>query len=276
MPREDATVNSSTARGKSVRANNILDLVLETDSDDEYSASDGEKDSESNNPQPQYTETMTVREMYSDPNRGRSLIFLAFLYFSFHLVNATILPLLGQFIGFEASDRASLPIFMGLLLIQKFSSFVAAFALTGKLENLGYRNALLLACLCLALRLIIIIIVMKFTDNLWLLGATNIFNGFGTGIMSFMLALYSHLLSRQTGHYNLNMSIVSLWESIGSAVSILLGSAIASKYSYQTTFIMLAGMVVIPTISVFGIDNVSLSSPVMGAQNNSSDKNNTH
>ena len=281
MPREGDAVNHATARGRSIRnlLNNskIADRLLETDSDDEdgtdtnpSTAVDVHEDDKAPS-KSEYTEVMTFREMYFDPSRGRSLIFLSALYFSFHLVNATILPLLGQFMGFEASTRSSLPIFMALLLIQKFGSFVTTWILTGRLETFGYRNALLLACACLALRLIIIIVVMKFTDNLWLLGATNIFNGFGTGIMHFMLALYSHLLSRQTGHYNLNMAIVGMWESVGSAASILVGGAIATNYSYQTTFIILVGMVIIPTLCVFGIDNVSLTGPVIGNHQPKSD-----
>jgi len=203
--------------------------------------------------------TMSIRDMYSDPGRGRSLIFLSLVYFGFHLVNATVLPLFGQFLGLKTSNRASLPLFTVVLLLTKFNSFVTTWILKDKLENFGYRNVLFLGCGFLAARLVAIVLVGTFTDNIWALGATTLLHGPGDATMHLMKALYSHLLSRKTGRFNLNMGIVSTFETVGSALSILLGGALATSVGYHSTFVILAVMVLFPVCCVFGVDNVVLT-----------------
>ena len=50
----------------------------------------------------------------------------------------------------------------------------------------------------------------------------------------------------QTGHYNLNMGIVSTFKTFGSALSILLGGALATTENYNVTFPILTVLVLIP------------------------------
>eukprot|EP01083_Nonionella_stella_P070509 188687_1 len=272
MPDEDETVDHQRARGRSLR--NLVhessfvkksgEFLMAYESDDEDAegeklvVKDDENVLDNSTTSAKYTEKMTVRQMYSDPGRGRSLIFLSLVYFSFHLVNATVLPLYGQYIGLRVSDRNTLPIFTALLLVVKFNSFVTTWALKGRLEKLGYRNALFLGCFFLAARLVAVALVTSFTDNLWALGATTVLHGPGDAIMHLMKALYSHLLSRKTGRYNLNMGIVSTFETVGSALSILVGGVLATEVGYNNTFIILAVTMIFPFIFIFGVDNVTL------------------
>jgi len=270
MPDEEETVDHQRARGRSLRdlvhqssfVKRSGEFFMAYESDDE---DEGEKlvvkDDENvldNSASARFTEKMTIRQMYSDPGRGRSLVFLSLVYFAFHLVNATVLPLCGQYIGLKAPDRNTLPIFTALLLVVKFNSFVTTWALKGRLEKIGYRNALFLGCFFVAARLIAMALVASFTDNLWALGATTVLHGPGDAIMHLMKALYSHLLSRKTGRFNLNMGIVSTFETIGSALSIVVGGYLATEVGYNNTFIILAGTMILPFIFILGVDNVTL------------------
>lgn len=276
MPPEDETVDHQRARGRSVRdlvqGNSALkktgELLMEYESDDEDEGAklivnDDENVPDSGDPSTpsnaSYTKKMTIREMYSDPGRGRSLIFLSLVYFGFHLVNATALPLFGQFVGLQTSSRLSVPAFTGILLVIKFNSFVTTWFIKGRIAKIGYRNALFLACFILAARCISVALVGTFTDNVWALAGTLVLTGQAEAIMLLMLGLYSHLLSRKTGRFNLNMGIVSTFETIGSALSILIGGALATKFDYNIVFIILSGMVAFPFLCIFGIDDVALT-----------------
>lgn len=276
MPPESETVDHQRARGRSVRdiiqGSSVLrktsDLLMEYESDDEDEGAklvvkDDENvpdtDDPAANPSVSYTKKMTVREMYSDPGRGRSLVFLSLVYFGFHLVNATVLPLFGQLVGLQTPGRLSVPAFTGILLSSKFNSFVTTWFIKGRIAKIGYRNALFVACFILAARCISVALVGTLTDNPWILAGTLVLNGQADAIMLLMLSLYSHLLSRKTGRFNLNMGIVSTFETIGSALSILLGGALATKYDYPVVFVILSAMVALPILCIFGIDDVALT-----------------
>merc|ERR1712008_540756 len=115
-----------------------------------------------------------------------------------------------------------------------------------------YKPILFTGCCILFLRLILISILLTYTDNLWALGSTNILEGVGIGCLDLVLTLYSHLLSRQTGHYNLNMGIVSTFKTLGSALSIVIGGALATNTDYSVAFPILTVMVIFPLVfSIF-------------------------
>lgn len=296
MPKEGEAINQEVARGQSIIFTRFKNIFGEdNESDDELDEKIGEKsarkkaqDFEENpvnqeanddkgrkeskmrqifkggmSDEVKATPKMSMKEMLSDPTRSRSLIFLFLVFFSYHLVNATVIPLLGQYLGLKDEDaigttRDTLPIVSGLTLIGAVGGFSMNWYLKANLRNLNYRTVLLVGCGALTLRLLLIIILMKFTDNLWAIGSTNVLDGIGVGCLDLMLALYSHLLSRQTGHYNLNMAIISTAKEIGSSVSMLLGGALATYTTYETTFIVLTAMMIFPILFSFGISTPSL------------------
>jgi len=217
----------------------------------------------------QITSTMTISEMMADPSRRRSLISLFLVYFSFHLVNATTLPLLGQYLGIHDNKRDALLILSMLRLCQAFGAFFTDWYLKGNLRYIGYRSVLLFGCCVLSLRLILISILVNYQqDNLWAIGCTNIIDGFGSGSLDLMVVLYSHLLSRQTGNYNLNFGVIATGAELGGAVSILLGGALATKYSYEVTFPILAAMTLFPILFSFGVSTPSLYDQVKRGDDN--------
>jgi len=281
MPSENATVDHAVARGRSIYEGNLLkvaqlaELIGEIDSDDETeddvdSQAETKEQSEVANSdvldnlsptdqKPTYTKVMSYKEMYSHPVRRRSLLCLSMTFLSFHLVNATVTPLLGQYMGLaDKNKRDVIPIMAGLAVMTTVGSLIMNLFLKKYLSKLGYKNVLFIGCGALALRLTLISILVRYTSNLWILGCTNILDGMGGGSLGLMLALYSHLLSRQTGHYNLNMGVITTFRSFGGASSVILGGFLATKQSYDVTFPILAGMVTLPVIFSMGIYTPSL------------------
>lgn len=198
----------------------------------------------------EYTNVLTLRDMCAEPTRRTSLIFLALTFFSFHLVNATVLPLLGQYIGAQEAlhedARSALPSMAGLVVLKEVGSFLTNWFFKSRLTKQLYSRILIIGCGILLLRMVLISVLINYTDNLWALGSTNILEGAGNGCLDLALALYSHLLSRQTGHYNLNMGIVATFKTLGSAFSILLGGALATYEDYNIAFPVLTAMMVFP------------------------------
>ncbi len=278
MPSETSdVVDHRRAAGRSRRRSieRIAELFdIEDDSDDEDGApeeittSSNEKVENKARPtlsrleSQQYTKTMTLREMFNDPERGRSMLFLAFFICTFHLVNATVLPLTGQFIGFEVEDRHSLPLFMFFLLITTGGETLSQGFLVGRMDMWGYHNCMIAACVLLGVRCALFAAVSSITRNVWILAVVHVTQGPPTALEGLTKRLYVHLLSRQTGRYNLNFGIIETFKVVGSALSITIGGALATVYSYQVAFIFLAVMCVFPICLIFGVNDLSLTSPV--------------
>mmetsp|Transcript_6622 Transcript_6622/g.9698 ORF Transcript_6622/g.9698 Transcript_6622/m.9698 type:complete len:528 (+) Transcript_6622:365-1948(+) len=287
MPKEGDAVNRDVARGSSIVLNVsifLTNLLVEDDDDADSDDEFGEEPAASKEPtatrtddpkgaeeadmrqrvrdgrtsEVKITSVMSLQEMFADPSRRTSLIFLFLVFFSFHLVNATTLPLLGQYLGKRDKPRDALPIMTGLYLVASAGSFCMTWFLKGNLRKVNYRTVLLIGCGALTLRLILITILVNFTTNLWAIGCTNILDGIGVGSLDLMLALYSHLLSRQTGHYNLNMAVIGTAKEIGSALSVVLGGALAEQLSYETAFLVLTVMMILPILFSFGVSTPSL------------------
>lgn len=216
----------------------------------EEGASASEKTANESKVYVEYTDVLTLREMFAQPTRRASLIFLGLTFFSFHLANATVLPLLGQYIGIQEKlhndTRSVLPSMAGLIVLKEGGSFFTNWFIKSRLRKTLYSRILFIGCCALLLRLVFISVLVNYTDNLWALGSTNILEGVGIGCLDLALSLYSHLLSRQTGHFNFNMGLVSMSKTMGSALSIVLGGALATYEDYNVGFPVLTAMVAIP------------------------------
>jgi len=270
------TVDHRLARGRSVfhmaipqSMRNLSAALLEEDSDDEDEDEDeGWQPVSRRNlmtdpsvlqPQgmarPEYTQIMTYRQMYSDPKRRRSLILLSLVFFTIHLVNRTTTPLLAQYMAINASDpKYGLPITAIVVLVNQVSRFLmTGFLSGGRATKIGYTNVLIFGSVALCLRLVLISILVKYYPNYWALGATQILDGISGACTNLMRDLYSHMLSRRTGHFNLNMALMGTAGEIGGFIGIFVGGAIATQFSYDAAFYVLAGGSLLPGVFAFFI-----------------------
>lgn len=210
-----------------------------------------------------YTQVMTYKQMYADPKRRKSLIFLSLVFFFYHLANSTAGPLLGQYISTktESNRQNSIPIMSSLMLVNMvFKILTNWFLKNDKATKIGYTNVLLIGGAALFVRLVLVGIFVRFDVSPWALGATQILEGIGGGCLGLMLMLYSHLLSRRTGHFNFNMAIVNSWKTLGSMVGIIVGGAVAQYSSYENAFWVLTGVAFLPIVCALGISVPDLKS----------------
>lgn len=285
----NATIDHRVARGRSAvissvsqmaSVRNLADQLVDVDSDNEEEDGEDElltkraqleQEKKADNEEEgqfasqsrsglNYTQVLTYKQMYSDPKRRRSLIFLSLVLFTYHAANSTTLPLLGQYIATRADDpRSGLPISACLILVNTISRILATWALTNdRAAKIGYNRVLLIGSAALFVRLVVISVLVNYWPNNWAFGATQVFDGIGGGCLDLMLMLYSHLLSRRTGHYNLNMAIVNTWKKVGSIVGIVIGGAIVTEKSYEIAFPILAAVAVFPALFSLGVSTPDL------------------
>jgi len=204
---------------------------------------------------PTYTQVMSFKQMYSDPKRRRSLILLSLAFFTFHWANATTAPLLNQYMAINSDNpRDGIPIAGINTLINQLVRIAVTWSLSdGRASTVGYSNLLIIGGLALCVRLVVISVLVTYYPNYWALSITSILNGIGGACYGLMANLYSHLLSRRTGQYNLNMAMVSAAGELGDIVGFLAGGAIATVVSYKVAFYALAVVSLFPGFFAFFI-----------------------
>jgi len=237
---------------------------------------DAKESSDATSKSKTYTKVLTLRMMYGDPVRGRSLFFLSFVILTFHLVHGAAFPLLGQIVGLGADDRYQISIFMVMMMGGKVAEFMCQWYLVGKIDQWGYRNCVIASCIMLGVHLIIVTVVIKLTENVWILILAHVTRAPSTALLSITIKLYVHLLSRRTGHFNLNFGVIETFHILGGALSIIITGALVTISSYQVTFFAMAIFTVIPTILNFGVNDVSLTSPFDDKSKQKSEKGTEH
>jgi len=269
-------VDNNTARGTSLLIKStarLSELFTWEDGDDDdeddplvkeietFNDDDPDTEKSSDATSKKYTKVLTLRMMYGDPVRGRSLFFLSFVLLTWNLVHAAAFPLVGQIVGLEADDRYQMSVFMLMMMAAKVAEFMCQWYLVGKIDQWGYRNCVIASCIMLGVHLIIVTVVIKLTENVWILILAHVTRAPATALLSITIKLYVHLLSRRTGHFNLNYGIIDTFRILGGALSIIVTGALVTVSSYQFTFFAMAIFTVIPTILNFGVNDVSLTSP---------------
>ena len=214
-----------------------------------------------------YTKVLTLREMYSDPGRGRSLFFLSFVLLTYTLVHAAAFPLIGQVVGLEADTRYQMTVFMIMMICAKVAEFFSQWFIVGRMDTWGYRNCMVASCIMLGAHCGLLAIVTTFTKNVWILIIAHMTRAPTTALLGLTIQLYVHLLSRRTGHFNLNYGIIDTFKTLGGALSILVTGALVTLFSYQFTFLAMTIFTVIPTLLNFGVNDVTLSNPVADSLN---------
>ena len=285
MPSEDPeTIDHNIARGYDsvilttiTRISEYLDIPFPEDDGDGKDDGDfelnnvGEKsriqagaESSRQEQPPQAERDMTFKEMYHDPSRGRSLILLSFVVCFFHLTHATLLPLIGQFVGLETEQRQSLPIFMIIFLSKTFvETTCQGYLVGGKIDRWGYRNCMIAGSILLGLNCGLLAIVSSMTKKVWILAIVQATQGLPNALHSLTIRLYVHLLSLKTGRYNLNFGIMETFKVIGSGTSIVLGGALATAVSYHVAFTVLTSFCIVPVILMLGVDDVTLTNNLL-------------
>jgi len=184
--------------------------------------------------------------------RDPTLLIFIFIVFSFHLANATVLPLVMQTLAIESGKIGILLSGMCIILAQLFMVLSAKICgdYSGKL---GRKKLFLVGFFSLPIRCAILSTLLSRIDDVgsstildFLVLSTQILDGIGAGIFGTMYILVTSDISGRSGRFSLTLGLTSAAMSIGVTISGYLGEALAEENGYQEAFTILGFMSLLP------------------------------
>jgi len=171
--------------------------------------------------------------------------------FLFHLANAAVLPLLGEAVGAKGASRFGIPFISAAMAIGKITALPTSW-LTGRIKNYtDPKNLVLIGFLSLCPRCIAIWATSSYYDNnIYAMGATQLFDGIGAGIVDTSVLLYAQGLTVGTGRFGAVFGFIELAKAVGGAMSNLLGGYLA-HISYALAFLVFGVLAVLPCFTFF-------------------------
>ena len=184
--------------------------------------------------------------------RDPTLLIFIVICFTFHLSNASVLPLVMQTLAI-ANGRTGL-LMSGLCIVIGQLFMVPSAHICGKYSGMyGRKRLFLLGLLCLPVRCALLTLLLHikqmngesaFLDILIM--STQILDGVGAGIWGTMYVLVTSDISRGTGRFSLTLGLTTSAMSIGGTVSGYLGQALAEDIGYRQAFMILGCMSLLP------------------------------
>jgi MFS family permease len=168
--------------------------------------------------------------------QNRPLLIFAVCIFLFQLANASVLPLLGEELGYGRKAYSSLTISALIIAPQIIVALVAPS--TGRAaQTWGRRPLLLLGFAALPLR----VLLFAATSNPVLLIAGQLLDGVSGAVLGVLTALVIADVTRSTGRFNLAQGLVGLTSGVGASLSTALSGIIAGELGRAAGFLSIAG-----------------------------------
>jgi MFS family permease len=165
----------------------------------------------------------------------RLLIFRAAM-FTFHLVNAAMLPLVGQVLALQNTDVGAL---MAMCIVAAQVVMVPTAYLAGaKADSWGRKPIFLVAFAVLTARGFL----YTFSDNShWLVGV-QVLDGVGAGVFGALFPIVVQDLTHGTGRFNVSLGAVTTAWGVGAALSNIVAGWIVVVAGYHAAFISLGAL----------------------------------
>ncbi|MBS1954145.1 MAG: MFS transporter [Cyanobacteria bacterium SZAS-4] len=168
---------------------------------------------------------------------NRKVLMFAVAVALFHLSNAAMLPLAGQYISeghaHEAALSISACIFAGQLVM------IPASILAGKFADIwGRKPVFLVAFAALPIRGFL----YTFSSDPTFIVAVQLLDGIGAGIFGVVLSVIVADLTSGSGHYNVIRGFALTAQGIGAALSNILAGYIVKYFGYNAGFCSLAAI----------------------------------
>jgi len=199
------------------------------------------------------TKVNSPLQVFRDP----TLLIFILICFTFHLSNATVLPLVMQTLAI-ANGRTGI-LMSGLCIVIGQTFMVPSAHICGKYSGMyGRKRLFLLGLLSLPVRCAMLTLLLRikqvnsesaFLDILIM--STQILDGVGAGIWGTMYVLVTSDISGGTGRFSLTLGLTTAAMSIGGTISGYLGQAIAEDIGYRQAFMILGCMSLLPASLYF-------------------------
>jgi len=203
--------------------------------------SDEENNSESNDGDIKRDETTTKAISYCELLQNRSLCFFAVLTFIYHLGNASVAPIVAQYLAID-NERTAMIFASAIMLIFFIAQAITAHLVKYALDICSAKSLLILAHLALPARCALLAVMINIWDNRFAICATQILDGVGAGLYDTMIPIVVSKMTGDTGRFGFAYGfIVTTWR-LGHGFSLFLGESVLHVSSYEVTFIMQGGI----------------------------------
>ncbi|HJO95342.1 MAG TPA: MFS transporter [Victivallales bacterium] len=163
------------------------------------------------------------------------LFILSISLLLFHLANGAMLPLVGEKLATNNENLSS--IFMSACIIAaQISMIPMALLVSKKADSWGRKPLFLIAFIILPIRGVL----FTLSVNPILLITVQILDGIANGIFGVVMLIVIADLTKSSGRYNMSLGIVGTIMGIGASCSNTVGGWIASSFSFDTAFLVLA------------------------------------
>ncbi len=153
----------------------------------------------------------------------------------FHLANAAMLPLAGQYLATGNTRGSTLYMSACIIAAQVVMIPVAAFA--GKFINIwGRKPVFLIAFAVLPIRGFL----YTLSGSPFLIVAVQLLDGIGAGIFGVLGTVLAADLTKGTGRYNVTQGAIATVHGIGAALSSLVAGFVVKAAGYNAGFVTLA------------------------------------
>jgi len=208
-------------------------------------------------------EAITPTEIFYDSN----LLVFVIICFSFHLSNATVLPLVMQTLAIE-NGRSGI-LLSGLCIIIAQGFMVLSAKLCGDHSaKYGHRFLFLIGLVTVPIRCLVLNFLLQVKEGGMeglflevLILSTQVLDGIGAGVFGTMYVIVTSDLSGGTGHFSLILGITTAAMSIGGTISGYVGQALAQDIGYRKAFIILGFLSLFPVVLYYFLMPSNLKSP---------------
>lgn len=195
----------------------------------------------------------------------RRIVAFALAVFLFHLANAAMLPLAGQYLSEGRPKEA--PVWISVCIIAAQFVMIPVSIMAGKLvQTWGRKPVFLIGFSVLPIRGIL----YTLSNSPFLVVPVQLLDGIGAGIFGVLASVIVADLTKGTGHYNITRGMIITSQGVGAALSNLLAGWVVLKAGYSIGFMSLAfiGLVGLLLCS-FGLPetrdlNMNSGSPING------------
>jgi predicted MFS family arabinose efflux permease len=175
----------------------------------------------------------SVRVLFED----HPLVLFLLCAAMFHLANAAMLPLLGEFLA-KGRGRSSM-LFMSACVMTTQLVITVLASWSGRTAGArGRKPLLLIAFGVLPIRAVL----YTLTSNTILLVAIQVLDGIGAAIFGVVSVLVIADLTRGTGRFNLTLGAINTAVGIGAALSQVIAGSIVRHMGYHAGFLFLGAV----------------------------------
>ena len=240
-------IDHDAARGlKSDADANATDYQLATDSKDHVNAT------------PEDNTPTTPLELL----KNKTLLVFTVICFLFHMSNGTVLPLVMQTLAIGGDKPRVGFLLSGMCIIVAQIFMVGSAKVCGDYSGRwGRKKLFLIGMFSVPLRCLILYGLTGIKNSIEAGGrgvplaleivilSTQILDGVGAGVFGTMYILVTSDIAAGTGRFSLTLGITSAAMSIGGTVSGYLGQALAEDLGYQTAFMLLCILSLVPALA---------------------------